>query len=298
MNHTDEEHIYDVTCIGNYTNDTVVSPSGERHVDGGAVNYAAHAAIAMGLDVAVVTRLAQEDYHVIDTLNELGADCFVEITPQSTLMKLEYPTTNIDQRNLYVKGNAGTITVESVESIKTKAAVVGTSFRTEVGLDVIHALRERVTLLAADVQGFVRVLQDEKLTHEPWAEMEQTLACLDIVKTDGREATFLTGETDLVEAARKLNELGPKEVLITHNGGVLLFTDNSGHEADFYPQKLVGRTGRGDTCLSAYIGKRLSELPKESLIWAAALTSLKMETEGPFHRDICEVEELVERKYA
>ncbi len=35
---------YDVLYIGNYTKDTIISPSGTKYVDGGAVNYAAHAA--------------------------------------------------------------------------------------------------------------------------------------------------------------------------------------------------------------------------------------------------------------
>ena len=54
-----------------------------------------------------------------------------------------------------------------------------------------------------------------------------------------------------------------------------------------------GRTGRGDTCTSAYLGKRLTASPAEATIWAAALTSLKMEAEGPFSREIGEVEELI-----
>ena len=35
---------YDVLYIGNYTKDTIISPAGVKYVDGGAVNYAAHAA--------------------------------------------------------------------------------------------------------------------------------------------------------------------------------------------------------------------------------------------------------------
>jgi hypothetical protein len=59
---------YDIACIGNYTKDTIVSPAGTRYVDGGAVNYAAHAVARMDLDVAVVTHLAEEDRRVIDRL--------------------------------------------------------------------------------------------------------------------------------------------------------------------------------------------------------------------------------------
>ena len=49
------EQRYDVVCIGNYTKDTIIKPEGVTYVDGGAVNYAAHAAVRLGLNVAVVT---------------------------------------------------------------------------------------------------------------------------------------------------------------------------------------------------------------------------------------------------
>jgi hypothetical protein len=32
-------------------------------------------------------------------------------------------------------------------------------------------------------------------------------------------------------------------------------------------------------------------------VWAAAITSLKLEAEGPFRRDITEVEQLIRSKY-
>jgi hypothetical protein len=42
---------------------------------------------------------------------------------------------------------------------------------------------------------------------------------------------------------------------------------------------------------------RLSKPPAEAGIWAAALTSLKMENPGPFNRSIKDVEELINRMY-
>ena len=57
---------YDVLYIGNYTKDTIISPAGTKYVDGGAVNYAAHAAAKLGMKVAVVTRLSQEDDRVVE----------------------------------------------------------------------------------------------------------------------------------------------------------------------------------------------------------------------------------------
>ncbi len=36
---------YDVLYIGNYIKYTIITPSGVRYVDGGAVNYTAHASV-------------------------------------------------------------------------------------------------------------------------------------------------------------------------------------------------------------------------------------------------------------
>ena len=53
-----------------------------------------------------------------------------------------------------------------------------------------------------------------------------------------------------------------------------------------------GRSGRGDTCISTYIAKRLTLAPYEALCFAAALTTLKLEKEGPFRGKLEDVEVL------
>jgi hypothetical protein len=60
---------------------------------------------------------------------------------------------------------------------------------------------------------------------------------------------------------------------------------------------LIGRSGRGDTCIASYITKRLTEPPEVAIIWSAATTSLKMEAEGPFVRGIKDVEEFIRKEY-
>ena len=48
---------YDITLIGNYTKDKIVTPSEVKHVDGGGFNYGAHAAVALGAKTSAITRL-------------------------------------------------------------------------------------------------------------------------------------------------------------------------------------------------------------------------------------------------
>ncbi|WKZ49534.1 MAG: PfkB family carbohydrate kinase [Anaerolineales bacterium] len=288
---------YDVLYIGNYTKDTIVSPTGTKNVDGGAVNYAAHAAARLGLNIAVVTRLAKEDSHVVDKFTQSGIDCFATYTPHSTIMNLEYPTMDPDIRNLSVTETAGSVTAADVENINTKAAVIGSSLRGEVGMDVIRALKSKNVRVAADMQGFVRVLRGVELKYEPWDEMPSTLAQVDVVKSDAVEAEFLTGETNIFKAAKYYADMGPTEIVLTHKDGVLIYAEGNFHEMGFYPAQLVGRSGRGDTCVGTYVAKRLSLTPREAGIWAAAVTSLKMEKLGPFDRSISEVTAFIEEKY-
>ena len=84
-------------------------------------------------------------------------------------MRLDYPTSDPDIRNLSVTGTAGSIIRSEVENLEMKAAVINSSLRGEVGLDVIRNVeREESILLAADMQGFVRVLQGKNLVYAPW----------------------------------------------------------------------------------------------------------------------------------
>jgi sugar/nucleoside kinase (ribokinase family) len=60
---------------------------------------------------------------------------------------------------------------------------------------------------------------------------------------------------------------------------------------------LDGRSGRGDTCVGTYMAMRLTKPPLESGVWAAAVTSLKMENLGPFNRPLEEVEAFIHANY-
>jgi sugar/nucleoside kinase (ribokinase family) len=292
-----DDQVYDVALLGHYTKDTIVSASGSRVVDGGAFNYGAHAVARMGLKVAAVTRLAREDYHVVDELEALGVRVFARVTSQSTCLRLEYPTSNVDERVITVASSAGPFSPSEIRALQARAFVVGASARGEVSREVIGILAGKGGLLAADVQGFVRVARDGVLVYEPWAEKTAILAQVDVLKTDAVEAEMLTGEADIRIAARLLADLGPTEIVLTHRDGLLVYAEGEYHQAAFFPRRLVGRSGRGDTCLASYVARRLCATPAEATVWAAALTSLKMEAEGPFRRPVGEVEDLIRQRY-
>lgn len=289
---------YDIAFLGNYTKDTIVSAAGTRVVDGGGFNYGAHAAAAMGLRVAAITRLAREDWRVVERLAGLGVDVLARETPHSTCLSLVYPSENPDERAMYVASSAGAYTVDQVVEVEAEVFVLNPSFRGEVGLDVIQALASKPARIAIDVQGWVRVEREGQLAYEGWSEARVVLQHVNILKADAVEAQWLTGEAEIHRAARLMADLGPAEVVLTHRDGLLVFADGQFHETGFYPTALVGRSGRGDTCLGSYAAKRLAAPPEEATIWAAALTSLKMEKEGPFRGTTQDVERIIHERYA
>lgn len=287
--------IFDIAYIGHYTKDTIVYPRLTRIVDGGAFNYGANVAVRMGLRTAVVTRLAREDWHVVTELERLGVTVFARPTPASTLLRLTYPTANLDERTIEMTSSAGPFTVEEVAHLEARAYAIGASVRGEVPPEVVEALAAKGALLALDLQGWIRIVRNGVLTFDDWPGKETVLKRVTVLKTDAVEAQGLTGESDRYVAARRLAALGPREILLTHGGGVLVFTDGAFHEAPFVPKEVRGRSGRGDTCTSAYLSRRLTASPAEAVRWAAAVTSLKLESEGPFRRELAEVEALYQR---
>lgn len=291
-------HSYDVLTIGNYTKDTIVSAAGTRQVHGGGYSYAAHAAALRDLKVGAITRLAAEDRASTDSLREKGIEVHVIESRHSTLMRLAYPTANVDERQLTVAAVADPFSPEMFADFASRAFVVNGSARGEAPLAVLDTLRAKGGLLCADVQGFVRVVADDgKLRYEPWPEQAAVLGLVDILKTDAVEAEFLTGEKDIRRAAAALAAYGPSEIVLTHRDGLLVLADGEYSTAAFYPRELVGRSGRGDTCMGSYVSCRLDATPAEATVWAAAVTSLKMEKEGPVQCTTEQVRERIAERY-
>ncbi|MEE9572419.1 MAG: PfkB family carbohydrate kinase [Candidatus Neomarinimicrobiota bacterium] len=289
---------YDIVIFGNYTKDTIISAMGTRFVDGGGFNYGAHAAACSGLKVAAVTRLAKDDDQVITSLKNVGVDVYPTFTESSTHMQLEYPTDNVDERILTCPVSAGTYTIDQFDGLEAKAYLINASIRHEVPFEIVEYLSKKDGLTVADAQGFIRIVgKNNVLMNADWPEKKKVLALIDILKADIVEAESLTGESDLHRAAKILANWGPKEIVLTHRDGIVVYAEGQFHEATFYPEPLVGRSGRGDTCIASYAAKRLSAPPAEAIIWSAALTSLKMEAEGPIKKIKTDVESLINRRY-
>ena len=285
---------YDITLIGNYTKDTIVTTAETKYVDGGGFNYGAHAAIALGAKTAAITRLKNNDQHVVDNLTNIGVDVYPSFTDESTHIELIYSGDDFDDRTLIMPKSAGSFTSEQFLNIESKIFLVNASIRDEFKLGTLLDLKKKGSLIGIDLQGFIRTRDSNNvLNNSTWEEKKEALAITHYLKADGVEAEFLTGESDLVAAAKILKFYGPKEIIITHKDGVLVYDGNQVYQEPFMLDKIIGRSGRGDTCGASYVYMRLTLGPGQSIKWAAAATSLKMESDTPLKKSKQEIEDRV-----
>ena len=117
-----------------------------------------------------------------------------------------------------------------------------------VQMAVIKQIPVRPKLVALDTMNF---WMDNTLP-----ELMEVIAKIDVITINDEEARQLSGEYSLVKAAQKIQEMGPKYVVIKKGEhGALLFNDDNVFFAPALPlEEVFDPTGAGDTFAGGFIG--------------------------------------------
>jgi sugar/nucleoside kinase (ribokinase family) len=284
---------YDLVAVGVISKDRNVVLGKEEVMYSGGSYCAAFAAVNSGFRVAVVTKLAEEDRHSLQALQDAGIEVYFTLSSRTTSIKNVYLTPDLDRRTCQMLSMADPFRVEDFpEGVEASVYQIAALIAGEMPLEVVKYLAKKGKV-GLDVQGFIRNAVGSDLVSKDWAQKQEAFQYLDFLKTDAAEAEILTGKADRGEALRVLADLGAKEIILTHSREVLAYAEGKVYQAPFKARNLSGRTGRGDTCFAAYLTQRLRKSPEDALKYAAALTSLKMEHPGPFKGDLKDIEALL-----
>ncbi len=283
---------HDIAFIGHMCFDEVIPYQGDPRVaPGSAVLCGALAAARVGKRVAVVTRMAPKDRAILASMLQNGIEIHAIPTAETTYMKVVHPTADVDEREIYQLANAGFFTVADVPPLTARQVHLAGITDQEFDLGFIRGLKERGFRMSADMQSFVR--QVNPATHRidfgDVPDKTAIVGLMDMIKLDIVEANVLTGTDDLERAALVIESWGCSEILITKAEGVLARVNGKTYYEKFSNRSVVGRTGRGDTTFAAYLAYRLDHDVIESLRFAAALVSIKMEAPGPFSGTLADV---------
>ena len=285
----------DVLMVGHFAKDRNIVDGHGEIASGGGVYFGSMALRQLGASVAVVTRLHPDDFWRLEEMKREGVQVYATAVPETSGIANYYDSADMERRTCKPLGFAGPFGIDEIPPLKARIYMVASIIAGEVNLSLLKELASRGPV-AIDVQGFVRVREGGDLVFRPWLDMAEGLAHVTYLKTDRAEAELLTGQDDLRQAAHRLAKLGPREIVMTESSGVTVYADGRLHHAPFTPSVLDGRTGRGDTCFSTYLGRRLTASAEEATRLAAAVTTLKQERPGPWRGTLRDAEDLMKRQ--
>jgi len=283
---------YDIAFIGHMCFDKVIPYHGlPRVAPGSAVLCGALAAARVGMRVFVATRMAPRDGAILGSLRQNGVQVYVIPSAETTYMKVVHPSADVDVRQIFQIKNAGFFSLADIPPLSARQVHLAGITDQEFSIGFIAGLKKAGYRLSADMQSFVRQVQfpGGNIDFRDVPNKQELVRLLEMVKLDIVEAKVLTGTDDVGKAAQIIEDWGCPEVVITQAEGVLAQAGGKIFYEKFSNRSVVGRTGRGDTTFAAYLARRSDHDVPESLKFAAALVSIKMETPGPFNGTLADV---------
>jgi len=272
---------YDIAMVGHVSRDIMVYQGREERLLGGAVVYSSAAAARSGARVLVITKAARPDLPLLDSMAHERVAVTVIDSPETTSIRNVYLSEDRERREVSLIAGAEPFSLDELPAFEAKVLHLAGLFHGEIPPSLVPALAPRYAL-AVDAQGWLRRVEGGRMVFRDLEGKGALLPLVRFFKADLAEAEVLTGETDQERAARALHAMGPSEVMVTHNSGVMVVERGRLFRAPFTSRNLSGRTGRGDTCFASYLAWRLAHDPGEAVSYAAALTSIKMERPGVF----------------
>ena len=289
---------YDTFIMGHISIDENIYQGEAVKEIGGAVFYSSCAPYAIGHKIGILTKLSPQDRKYLEAFTIPKENIAALDSRNTTSIRNIYHSADRERRTCTALSVADSFTIEDMPNnvdsqIYHFAGLISGEFNNEM-IKYLHNKGK----VALDVQGFLRIVgEDKEMVFKDWGKKKEYLPYIDYLKTDAAEAEIMTGTKDRKKAAEMLFGWGAKEIMITHNKEVLIYNGKKHYTCPLKPKNLSGRTGRGDTCFSAYITERLNKGIEEALLFATALVSLKMESPGPFKGTRDEVENYIKKYY-
>jgi len=289
---------YDTFIMGHISIDENIYQGESVKEIGGAVVHSSCTSFAVGRKTGILTKLSFLDKNCLEAFTIPEEDIFALGSENTTSIRNIYHSADRERRTCIALSVADPFTIDDIpENLNSQIYHFAGLISGEFDNKMIKFLHDKGKI-ALDVQGFLRnVGKNKEMVFKDWKEKKEYLPYIDYLKTDVAEAEIMTGAKERERAANMLFEWGAKEVMITYSKEVLIYNGKKYYTCPLKPRNLSGRTGRGDTCFSAYITERLDKDIEEALLFASALVSLKMETPGPFRGTRDEVEEYIKRYY-
>ena len=164
-----------------------------------------------------------------------------------------------------------------IEDYKNTDVVFLANIDPDIQLDVLRQVK-RPKLVACDTMNYWISSKIDSL--------KRTLKEVDLLTINEAELRQLAGESSLVKAARAVQAMGPKTVVVKQGSyGALMFSGHSVFSAPAFPlENVFDPTGAGDTFAGGFMGylantQNFSEASmRQAVIFGSVMASLNVES--------------------
>lgn len=293
--------MHKLVVVGTVAFDAIETPFGKSDkILGGAATYIGLAASQFHADAAIVSIVGGDfPKKYLDLLEDRNIDISaIEVVKEGKTFfwsgkyrnDLNTRDTLDTQLNVLADFNP-----KVPEAYRDAAIVMLGNLHPAVQNSVIEQMTTKPGLIILDTMNF---WMDNTLD-----ELLQVIAKVDVITINDEEARQLTGEYSLVVAARKIQDMGPKYVVIKKGEhGALLF---HGEEIFFAPalplEEVFDPTGAGDTFAGGFAGYLAAsgdwsfENMKNAVIYGSTLASFCVEKFGTERMEGLKESELYDR---
>ena len=164
-----------------------------------------------------------------------------------------------------------------IDDYKSPDVVFLANVDPEIQLDVLRQVK-RPKLVACDTMNYWIASKPDAL--------KRTLKEVDLLTINEAEVRQLAGEASLVKAAKSVQAMGPKTIVVKQGSyGALMFSGHSVFSAPAYPLEAVfDPTGAGDTFAGGFMGYLGSTMNfsessmRQAVIFGSVMASLNVES--------------------
>ena len=288
-------------AVGTVAFDAIETPFGKTDkILGGSGTFVGLAASQFGVQTGVVSVVGGDfPKSYLDMMNDRGINTDgVEIIKEGkTFFWSGKYHNDMNSRDTLVTELNVLENFEPVvpESFKNSEIVMLGNLHPLTQASVLDQMNEQPKLVVLDTMNF---WMDIALN-----DLHEVLKRVDVITINDKEARQLSGEYSLVNAAKKIHDMGPKYVVIKKGEhGALLFNEGKMFYAPALPlAEVFDPTGAGDTFAGGFCGYLAKtedvsfENMKNAIIYGSNLASFCVEKFGTQRMEVLQSDEVQDR---
>ncbi len=272
--------------VGTVAFDKIETPFGKTgRILGGAGTYASLAASFLGNDIKLVSVVGGDfpsTYLDLFRERQINTDGIKVVEGAKSFFWEGRYHSNMNVRDTLVTELNVLSDFDPVlpESYRTSKYVLLGNLTPVIQRKVIEQMSERPSLICMDTMNF--------WMDTAWNDLLEVLKMVDLLAINDEEARQLSGEYSLIQAAKKIMEMGPRYLIIKRGeyGALLFHADEVFHSAAMLLENVVDPTGAGDSFAGGFMGyiSRVDdpsfETLKKALIYGTVTASFTVEGFG------------------